>query len=214
MSLVALTLSLLGTVVSCQSTQIREKKARLQKSTQSLKVVKVLVDDPKTERPQSKWGPEEKILAATLKAEEPAKALEEIKAVQKEHQVESIQALLAKTNPAPRARIPSAIPESTKTLEPQRQFLKGFASHRLTIQDLSTKQDEVFAALEKAIQRSPDLQLSTYLVRSGQSLQKISFELYSTTRRWPEIFLLNRAQLQTWNTVRPGQELKVVAPRP
>lgn len=204
----------LSSVISCQSTQIREKQARLKKSAQSLKTVKVIAEDPKIVRPKPQWGPQEKILAATLKAEEPVKALEEVKAVRKEYQVRDVQTLMTKPSPAPTARIPSAVPERAKTVEPQRQFLKGFASHRLTIQDLSTRQDEVFAALDKAIQLSSEIQLSTYLVQPGQSLQSISFDLYSTTRRWPEIFLLNRTQLQTWNTVRPGQELKVVSPQP
>lgn len=212
-SLVGLCLIVLSGVISCQSAQIREKRSRLQKSAHSLKTVKVIADDPKTVRPKPQWGPQEKILAATLKAQEPSEALQEIKAVQKENRSET-QALLMNTSSVPTERIPSSVPESAKSVQPQRQFLKGFASHRLTIEDLSKRQDKVFAALDQAIQRSSGLRLQTYMVQPGQSLQIISLDLYLTTRRWPEIYLLNRTQLKSWNTVHAGQKLKVIAPNP
>lgn len=223
---------LLVTCVSCQSTQLREKKARLQKSTNSLKAVTALAQNPKTPRPKPQWGPEEKILAATLKAEEPAQALAEVKEVQQTYQVKNLQAVLIpraeSQNPRPQrslqipkpetarktatVRVPSAVDEEAKNLEPRRIFLKGFASHRLTIQDLTQRQDFVFAQLDATLKRTTDIKFTTYLVRQGQSLQSVSRDLYHTTRRWPEIFLLNRNALRSWDNLKPGQELKVVSP--
>ncbi len=49
----------------------------------------------------------------------------------------------------------------------------------------------------------------TYTVQSGDTLSRISREMYGTTGRWTEIFEANRDQLPSQNALRPGQVLRI-----
>lgn len=61
-------------------------------------------------------------------------------------------------------------------------------------------------------QASPTPQNSgprTYTVQPGDTLSRISREVYGTTGRWTEIFEANRDQLPSQNSLRPGQVLQI-----
>ncbi|MFC1631795.1 LysM peptidoglycan-binding domain-containing protein [Candidatus Omnitrophota bacterium] len=52
----------------------------------------------------------------------------------------------------------------------------------------------------------------TYKVRKGDTLQKISQQLYGTTRKWPLLFQANQNALKDPNQIKPGQVLIVPEP--
>ncbi|MFW6354231.1 MAG: Cell division protein CpoB [Verrucomicrobiota bacterium] len=49
----------------------------------------------------------------------------------------------------------------------------------------------------------------TYTVQPGDTLSRISREMYGTSGRWSEIFQANRDQLPSQNALRPGQVLRI-----
>lgn len=49
----------------------------------------------------------------------------------------------------------------------------------------------------------------TYTVQAGDTLSKISREMYGSSGRWKEIFDANRSILPSQNALRPGQVLKI-----
>jgi nucleoid-associated protein YgaU len=51
-----------------------------------------------------------------------------------------------------------------------------------------------------------------YVTREGDTLPAISRRLYGDSRRWREIYDLNREQLETPSALRAGQRLKLPAP--
>jgi nucleoid-associated protein YgaU len=48
-----------------------------------------------------------------------------------------------------------------------------------------------------------------YTVKTGDTLSRISREVYGTSGRWAEIFEANRDQLPSPNALRPGQVLEI-----
>ncbi|MGZ3774428.1 MAG: LysM peptidoglycan-binding domain-containing protein [Pseudobdellovibrionaceae bacterium] len=48
----------------------------------------------------------------------------------------------------------------------------------------------------------------TYIVKNGQTLQTISKKLYSTTRRWTELYLFNYEKMNTPDSLEKGTEIK------
>ncbi len=50
---------------------------------------------------------------------------------------------------------------------------------------------------------------TTYTVAKGDTLQKISQRLFGTTRRWPDIFFMNKDTLASPDVIRVGQVLRV-----
>ena len=49
----------------------------------------------------------------------------------------------------------------------------------------------------------------TYTVKAGDTLSRISREMYGSAGRWAEIFQANRDQLPSQNALRPGQVLRI-----
>lgn len=49
----------------------------------------------------------------------------------------------------------------------------------------------------------------TITVKRGDTLQRISMRYYGTTRRWHEIFKLNSAKLNSFNSIEVGQVLEI-----
>ena len=48
-----------------------------------------------------------------------------------------------------------------------------------------------------------------YVVQPGDSLSKISQEVYGKAGRWKEIYEANKDQIENPNLIRPGQELRI-----
>lgn len=51
----------------------------------------------------------------------------------------------------------------------------------------------------------------TYTVETGDSLSKISKEVYGSANHWKDIFEANRDQLDDPDLIQPGQVLKIPA---
>ena len=49
----------------------------------------------------------------------------------------------------------------------------------------------------------------TYVVKSGDTLSKISKEFYGDANKYMDIFNANKDQLSDPNKIKPGQELKI-----
>ncbi len=49
----------------------------------------------------------------------------------------------------------------------------------------------------------------TYVVKKGDTLQKISDKVYGTTKRWKEIYEANKTTLKSPDLIKPGQELVI-----
>lgn len=55
----------------------------------------------------------------------------------------------------------------------------------------------------------PAEELQIYVVKKGDSLSKISKEVYGTAGRWREIYEANRDRIDEPNLIRPGWELRI-----
>jgi nucleoid-associated protein YgaU len=51
--------------------------------------------------------------------------------------------------------------------------------------------------------------IKKYTVRKGDTLQSISRKFYGTTRRWNELYKLNRSRLKNSDKIYPGQVIEV-----
>jgi nucleoid-associated protein YgaU len=49
----------------------------------------------------------------------------------------------------------------------------------------------------------------TYVVKSGDTLSGIAYDVYGDAGRWPEIFEANRDKIKDPNLIHPGQELRI-----
>ena len=49
----------------------------------------------------------------------------------------------------------------------------------------------------------------TYIVKAGDTLQKISAEIYGTHKQWVKIYKANKDTLKAPDRIKPGQELKI-----
>jgi nucleoid-associated protein YgaU len=50
---------------------------------------------------------------------------------------------------------------------------------------------------------------SIYVVKKGDTLQRISKEVYGTTRKWKKIYEANKHILKSPDLIKPGQELTI-----
>jgi hypothetical protein len=97
----------------------------------------------------------------------------------------------------------------------KRVFLAEFKTHQITTQELAQNKEQLADALERFYRiRSHRFEPREYNVRRGQTLQIISRELYATTRRWPELYLLNHQQMTDWNSLAANQSLRYFLERP
>jgi nucleoid-associated protein YgaU len=60
-----------------------------------------------------------------------------------------------------------------------------------------------------AVRRRESAATRDYVVGEGDTLSRISLQFYGTALRWREIFEANRDQLETTNSLRPGQRLRI-----
>lgn len=105
---------------------------------------------------------------------------------------------------------PSSAPQaSSRDIAPAKIFLK-FPTHRLTVDDLKIRRDELEKKLRDFIRENFELSLVDYTVATGDTLQLISYNHYWTTRRWTEIYLLNSEKIPNWNTLDRGLKLSIV----
>jgi nucleoid-associated protein YgaU len=72
---------------------------------------------------------------------------------------------------------------------------------------LANLPEQARAAMQKAAEKKAAAK--TYVVQSGDSLSKIAKELLGDAARWPEIFELNKDQIEDPNLIRVGQELRI-----
>ena len=54
-----------------------------------------------------------------------------------------------------------------------------------------------------------EVKFTTYKVKKGDTLQKISKKVYGTTKRWQEIFEFNKGTLKNPNKIYPGQKILI-----
>ena len=69
---------------------------------------------------------------------------------------------------------------------------------------------DVQGAVDKVLaERAAKKEKETYVVQSGDSLSKIAKELLGDAARWPEIYELNKDQIENPDLIYPGQELRL-----
>jgi LysM repeat protein len=73
------------------------------------------------------------------------------------------------------------------------------------------KAKEVQTTLPIATKTKPNkkAEISTYIVKKGDTLQKISAKFYGTTKRWTLIYKANRDKIKSPDKVFPGQILVI-----
>jgi nucleoid-associated protein YgaU len=71
----------------------------------------------------------------------------------------------------------------------------------------SVKDDHSDSLYEQDIIQTEDFQV--YVVEKNDTLQKISFKFYGTTKKWIDIHQANTDVLPTPDKIRPGQRLKI-----
>ena len=54
-----------------------------------------------------------------------------------------------------------------------------------------------------------EVKFTTYKVKKGDTLQKISKKVYGTTKRWQEIFKFNKRTLKSPDKIYPGQKILI-----
>jgi nucleoid-associated protein YgaU len=69
------------------------------------------------------------------------------------------------------------------------------------------------AGSSAATTSAPTAGASTYTVKAGDTLSKIAKELLGSASAYPQIFEANRDQLSDPDKIKPGQVLKIPAPK-
>ncbi len=77
--------------------------------------------------------------------------------------------------------------------------------------------DEVYEEADAILPPEPvepepvaeEVRFTTYKVKKGDTLQKISKKVYGTTKRWQEIFEFNKGTLKNPNKIYPGQKILI-----
>lgn len=88
------------------------------------------------------------------------------------------------------------------------QFLRGFRTHQISFLQLQRNELVLAEKLNRFFAENNDYRPTSVLVKEGDTLQSISYNLYYTTRRWPELYLLNREILDSWDQVEPTMKLR------
>lgn len=63
--------------------------------------------------------------------------------------------------------------------------------------------------IEEEMPRMPKIQMRTYKVKKGDTLQKISAKFYGTTKKWLSLYKANKDKLKGPDKIRPGQTLVI-----
>ncbi|MBI4846577.1 MAG: LysM peptidoglycan-binding domain-containing protein [Candidatus Omnitrophica bacterium] len=93
--------------------------------------------------------------------------------------------------------------------EPQtEQDLQQIALPEETAIESGTQDAESVTAEERPDQKVEE-SYKTYIVKKGDTLQKISVHFYGSTKKWKQIFDLNSDTLKNPNKIYPGQKIKI-----
>ena len=92
-----------------------------------------------------------------------------------------------------------------KTLKPQESYAKPQIIYQKPLGSGSVvKKEEAGKKVTKEEKAA-----KTYVVKKGDTLQKISSELYGTTKKWKKIFDANKDTLKDPDEIRVGQKLVI-----
>ena len=62
---------------------------------------------------------------------------------------------------------------------------------------------------EKAPKSQKSSKPDIYIVKDGDTLESIAYELFGDTKYWYRIFAANESEIDDWNNIYPGQKLKI-----
>jgi LysM repeat protein len=88
------------------------------------------------------------------------------------------------------------------------------AARHAVVTDAATRLDaptaQLLSAIEQATQHQPgSAQVSSYTVRSGDSLSAIAGRVYHNQDAWPVLYWANHSQIRWADVIEPGQVLRV-----
>ncbi|MCK5088265.1 MAG: LysM peptidoglycan-binding domain-containing protein [Melioribacteraceae bacterium] len=63
---------------------------------------------------------------------------------------------------------------------------------------------------EKAPKSQKSSKPDIYIVKDGDTLESIAYELFGDTKYWYRIFAANESEIDDWNNIYPGQKLKII----
>lgn len=86
---------------------------------------------------------------------------------------------------------------------PEAQFLTGLKTHLINAEQIRKNEKKLAQNVEDFYRNRSDFKRISIVVKQGDTLQSISYRLYLTARRWPELYLLNRHIFDTWDTIEP-----------
>lgn len=92
-----------------------------------------------------------------------------------------------------------------------KSFFRAYPLQRKLKNEIQENKERYKAELLKVIQ-AKKIQLTSHKTSKGESLQSISEKLYGTTRRWPEIYILNYPVLDNYDRLPVGMDLQVIQP--
>lgn len=92
----------------------------------------------------------------------------------------------------------------TKTLKPRESYMKPQIVYQKPLGSGSTVKKE--GAVKKT---TKEVTAKTYVVKKGDTLQKISSEVYGTTKKWKKIFDANKDTLKDPDKIKVGQKLVI-----
>lgn len=72
--------------------------------------------------------------------------------------------------------------------------------------------EEIVEESETEIMKEPEIKqpaFTIYVVKEGDTLQKISSKVYGTTKKWQKIYDFNKDSLTDPNKIYPGQKIKI-----
>lgn len=84
---------------------------------------------------------------------------------------------------------------------------EGLGFYRYRLERLLNEREQLSQKLLAHLNKNA--KFTTITVKKGQTLQSISSDLWSTTRLWPEIYLLNHEKISNWDKLTVGQKLRV-----
>lgn len=91
---------------------------------------------------------------------------------------------------------------------PSNDELRRVLSNRLRQERLLAEREALTRKLLATYEAIGVREFSTVEAKKGETLQLISMRSFGTTRRWPELFLLNSA-LQNWDSLKAGDVVRV-----
>ena len=153
---------------------------------------------PKAEEPKKKLSDKRK----TTVVEVELKAPKEEEAQKEPERVESAQKM-----PEAMEEAPAELLEEVPLEEAMEEEVPFAEPDESVYEEAFPEPEEVPAAAP--VQGKP--QYKIYTVQKNDTLQKISYKFYNTTKRWNEIYAANKDILKGPDKIYPGQVLKIPA---